>query len=227
MSTRNKERDTLFSFYGTKKKIAGLYPAPKYDTIIEPFAGAAAYSLHGDNWKKRVILYDIDPKIVAVWDHLIKATKEDILRLPNVVPGDKVTDFDLIDAPRWLIGFCINPGSSCPKITASKRSHWARYREQIANSVDKIKHWTINRETYEEIENLEATWFIDPPYQKAGKYYKGHGKIDFAKLGEWCKSRKGQVIVCENQGADWLPFRFLTEHRGSMQKNTEVIWTNE
>jgi 16S rRNA G966 N2-methylase RsmD len=77
------------------------------------------------------------------------------------------------------------------------------------------------------IANVEATWFIDPPYQKAGKYYTGHNKMDFEKLGEWCKSRKGQVIVCENQGADWLPFRFLTEHRGSMQKNTEVIWTND
>lgn len=28
-------------------------------------------------------------------------------------------------------------------------------------------------------------------------------------------------------GADWLPFRFLAEHRGSRQKNIEVVWYND
>lgn len=46
----------MWTYYGTKKRIAKNYPAPIYDTIIEPFAGAAQYSLYGDNWKKKVIL---------------------------------------------------------------------------------------------------------------------------------------------------------------------------
>lgn len=51
--------------------------------------------------------------------------------------------------------------------------------------------------------------------------------MNYEFLGKWCKERQGQVMVCENQGADYLPFRFLTEHMGSIQKNIEVIWTNE
>ena len=35
----------MFSYYGSKNKIAKLYPLPKYDLIIEPFAGAAWYSV--------------------------------------------------------------------------------------------------------------------------------------------------------------------------------------
>lgn len=216
----------MFSFYGTKKKLAKLYDSPKYNSIIEPFAGAAGYSLYGDNWKKNVILYDADPKIVAVWDFLISASKEDILNLPDVFVGQKVTDFELTKAQKYLIGFCINTGSSCPKITASKRTGWNKYKLVIADSIHKIKHWKIINASYEAIENQEATWFIDPPYQKAGKYYFGHSKIDFKKLGAWCQDRQGQVIVCENDGADWLPFQFLAKHRGSMQSNTEVIWKN-
>lgn len=38
----------MWSYYGTKKKIAKYYPSPQYDKIIEPFAGAAQYSLYGD-----------------------------------------------------------------------------------------------------------------------------------------------------------------------------------
>jgi len=215
----------MFSYYGTKKKLGKLYPPPKYKTIIEPFAGAAGYSLlYPDN---QVILYDTNPKICAVWDFLIHANKKDILSLPDVQTGQKVTDFGLSDPEKWLIGFCINPGSTTPKITASKRAKWASYKTDIANRVDKIKHWVIIRGSYSSIPNKEATWFVDPPYQKAGKYYFGYSQMDFQNLGLWIRQRFGQVIACENAGADYLPFTFLAEHRGSMQKNTEVIWLNE
>ncbi len=50
--------------------------------------------------------------------------------------------------------------------------------------------------------------------------------IDYSGLAEWCKTRKGQVIVCEQLGADWLPFRELTKIKGLKNKSTEVIWTN-
>jgi hypothetical protein len=50
-------------------------------------------------------------------------------------------------------------------------------------------------------------------------------------LKEWCKTRDGQVIVCENEGADWLPFSPVAKRRGitgRYQKSsaTEVVWVN-
>lgn len=115
---------------------------------------------------KKVKLYDTNPKIYLVWKYLIEATKEQILALPDIETGQKVTDFNLSEAEKYLIGFCINPGSSCPKITASKRCKWTKYKENIANTVDKIKHWEIYQDSYENIPNQVATWHIDPPYQK-------------------------------------------------------------
>lgn len=103
--------------------------------------------------------------------------------------------------------------------------------ERIASQVPHIRHWTISQASYDTIPNLKATWFIDPPYQVAGRAYRFHD-IDYPALGEWCRGRSGQVVVCENAGADWLPFRpFRTikglEGRRGGKKSEEAIWTND
>lgn len=35
----------FFTYFGGKYRIAPRYPKPQYNTIIEPFAGSAGYSL--------------------------------------------------------------------------------------------------------------------------------------------------------------------------------------
>ena len=76
--------------------------------------------------------------------------------------------------------------------------------------------------------NENATWFIDPPYEFGGEHYKNGTKdIDFAILGDWCKSRNGQTIVCENMKANWLPFKPMVKIQGACQTfTTEAIWSN-
>ena len=75
-----------------------------------------------------------------------------------------------------------------------------------------------------DIPNEKATWFIDPPYQFGGKYYRHNGKkIDYEFLGEWCKNRDGQVIVCENHKADWMEFEPLVGISGQLHKTTECV----
>ena len=99
--------------------------------------------------------------------------------------------------------------------------------KRIAKTLFKIRHWKIIHGSYEDLENVEATWFIDPPYKFGGEHYKESSKnLDFAELGKWCKSRNGQVIVCENTKADWLPFLPMKEMSGSKHKTIEAIWSN-
>jgi hypothetical protein len=108
-------------------------------------------------------------------------------------------------------------------------SFWGeRVRSTIAAQVESIRHWKIFERSYEDCPaGQDMTWFIDPPYQKAGQHYKyGAELLDYKKLAAWCKSRPGQVVVCENEGADWLPFDKLghvkTTRRG--RKSKEVYW---
>jgi 16S rRNA G966 N2-methylase RsmD len=83
-------------------------------------------------------------------------------------------------------------------------------RERIAGQLSSIRHWKIAEADYAEAPDVRATWFVDPPYEGAGRYY-AHSRIDYAELAQWSRSRQGQVIVCENEGATWLPFRpFMT-----------------
>lgn len=215
----------MWSYYGSKSKIVNLYPPPKYGKIIEPFAGSARYSL---KWfDKEVTIMDKYEVIVDVWNYLKQASKKDIITLPDLKRGQKVDDFNLTKEEKYLIGFCINGGSSSPKKTAKDYNTWPESKKRIADNVWKIKHWKVIRGTYEDLENESATWFIDPPYQFGGEWYVESTKnIDFKKLGEWCKSRNGQIIVCENTKADWMDFKPMVDMQGSVYKTTEAIWSN-
>jgi len=58
--------------------------------------------------------------------------------------------------------------------------------------------------------------------------------VNYTHLADWCQSRQGQTIVCENAVADWLPFKTLTAQRRGIHYGTadeskagEVIWTQE
>jgi len=221
----------FFSYFGGKYMRALHYPAPVHRTIVEPFAGAAGYSVR--HHERQVILYDTSPYIAGVWRYLLHASSFDIRRLPLVQPGDDVQSLKIPQEARWLIGFWINQGSSVPKRTVGGRQsnkragHYATWaepaRERLAWQVDQIRHWRFVEGDCRDAPNVEATWFIDPPYEKH-PYYPD--KIDsYVTLANWCRGRNGQVIVCETEGATWLPFKPITTVAGTLHRGTtEVVW---
>ncbi len=219
----------MFSYYGSKSKVVHLYPKPKFDKIIEPFAGSARYSLK--YFDRDVLLVDKYEVIVRVWKWLQKASPKDILSLPDLKLGDKINrdDFDCIEQA-WLMGFIINQGVSSPRLTVSMMATEEKMKRQkrfIAENLYKIKHWRVELGSYEDIPNQEACWFIDPPYQFGGEYYwTGNKHIDYEILADWCISRAGQVIVCENTKANWMSFYSLQEMTGTAHTTTEAIWSN-
>lgn len=217
----------MFSYYGSKSKIVKYYPPPKYDKIIEPFAGSAIYSLKYYNKQIELIeKYDI---LVKLWNWLIhEATEKDILTLPAVSENDMIDSFtSLSQEEKWLMGFSLNRGSAQPKNKVKKFSDgWENTKIRIANNLHKIRHWKITEGDYRTTENQEATWFIDPPYQFGGQWYR-HNKIDYTILREFCESRNGQVILCENTKADWIEITPLIKIQGAKNTNTvEAIWSN-
>jgi site-specific DNA-adenine methylase len=221
----------MFYYYGRKDKIFKYYPTPKHDTIIEPFAGSAVYSLK--NYKKNIIILDKDERIINIWNYLKTATTGEILSLPLLVRGQTLNDEEfnnLTLVQKDLISFFTNPSSAQPKRSVGKFNIWhEKNRKRLSEDVNKIKHWEIVLGDYRDFPNQEATWFIDPPYQgNGGKYYKhGNKDMNYNELADWVQSRQGQVIVCENNEADWLPFRPLKELQGQRHNKIEVIWEND
>lgn len=229
----------FFKFYGGKWRDAiKNYPAPRYKTIVEPFAGSAGFSVRYAHLD--VVLCEADPIIAAVWQYLTKVSPKEILDIPDVPPDGTVDDLSIAQEAKWLVGFWLNAGVSRPRKRPSQwmRSGYSpgtfwgdRARNTIASQVDHIRHWKVYNCSYVDCPVTGgATWFVDPPYQHAGRYYAyGSGNIDFEHLGDWCRSLEGQVIVCENEGAKWLPFRALASVRtarvGRISK--EAVWTND
>lgn len=221
-------KSSFFSFYGSKFQASrrGRYPPPKHQTIIEPFAGSAGYSTQYHDHD--IILYDINHNTVRLWEYLIKVTEQEILSLPDISAGSTVDDYDLTRPQKQLIGFWINGASVRPKRSPGRYNGWnVARREAIASQLPKIRHWKIHNQSYQMCQGPEpATWFIDPPYQEKGHYYPfTSGGIKYEELSQYCRGRKGQVIVCENEGANWLPFAPLYSMTGaSNNRQVEVAY---
>jgi len=217
----------MFSYFGGKGRIAGKYPDPKHDTIVEPFAGGARYSLYGDNWRRLVILRDVNPHVIAAWRWLQQATYNDVMSLPLIDTKQVVPDH-MPRAVRTLLGYWVNKGTARPRRTAGCRITSIAMREQVALSLHKIRHWDIALGSHDAIPNIRATWFIDPPYQSGGKgkQYPYCAPIDYDALASWTQSRRGQVIACDIDDAQWLPFRPLVTANGQRAPQREGIWTN-
>jgi len=226
----------MWSYYGNKNRISKHYPKPMYNTIIEPFSGSAWYSVLHRN--KNIILNEKYNIVHDIWNWLIKdCDPKTILNNTDFYKGDNIKDKDLRKEHLDLIGFCINRASVAPcnivqewSCQSKNKPNWASttsYQlKRIGKLLPEIKHWEVKFGDYKNLPNIEATWFIDPPYQVGGEFYK-ESQIDYEELAEWCLSRKGQVIVCENDNANWLPFEPLLDFAGLRKRTTEVIWTNK
>lgn len=223
----------MWSYYGAKTNIVGLYPKPKHGNIIEPFAGTARYSLK--YFDRDVLLVDKYEVIIKIWKWLQLCSENDILTLPRrIKPKETLDDykFDCIEA-KWLMGFLVSYGVEAPRLIATdKHLHRPNFINfsliRISKQLFKIRHWKFLHESYENIENKKATWFIDPPYQYGGhSYIHSNKNIDFNHLNSWSREREGQVIVCESMKADWMDFIPMATHKGRTGMQQEGIWSNE
>lgn len=229
------------SYFGGKSKLAKYYPPPEHALIIEPFAGMAAYSwLHrrdSTGKQRQVWINDLDPKTFSIWKFLTSPDACDIVEefVPETVePGMKVSEL-IPEAFPGLIEYCraeANQGTQGGKgthdqITSMGAKCWKVKRKALI-VIPEVSNWTITNVDYRQLANVNATWFIDPPYIVNGKRYRmGSDLIDYEELGWWCLGRQGLKIVCENYPADWLPFEKMEHPRVSIRSRYQKANTPE
>lgn len=228
----------FFTYYGGKWRSAPKYPAPTELRLVEPFAGSAGYATRYPDLG--VTLVDANPVIVGIWQYLTTASSHEIGRLP--LHFDHVDELGIPLEARDLIGFWLNKGVAAPRRSPSAwmrsgirpGSFWGeQVRDRIASQVDRIRHWRVIHASYDTLDPTErATWFVDPPYEGGqGSHYQ-YGVGNYAALAAWCQQLNGQAIVCERDGATWLPFSSLhaakAMHGGKRSGvSAEAIWTND
>jgi site-specific DNA-adenine methylase len=234
----------VFYYYGGKRRLAKFYPAPKHDVIIEPFAGSAAYALRhldpstGAGTVQRVILVEKDRRVCDMWDRLLAMDLADLTNYPIPKAGERTDDFLLMTSA------CSNRIARTESMIVTTRMPVVieRMFRRIGSVLPHAKgRVEVIHGDFTKAPNDEATWFIDPPYQVNGRARAGTDRaqglgyardcdsstIDYAALAAWCQERSGQVIVCEQSGATWLPFQHLRWARDSIgNKAAEVVWLN-
>lgn len=215
----------MWSYYGSKSKLVKYYPTPRFNKIIEPFAGSARYSLQ--HWENDVLLVDKSEEVIATWNYLKKCSISDIMGLPTLKQGMLINELSVSLEEKIFLGYMAGIASSRPrnKVSSFASIQFARGNKlkKVADNLHKIKHWVIQLGDYLNIPNQTATWFIDGPYEFGGLYYQ-HNLINYNQLGGWSKSRLGQRIICENQKATWLDFIPLKNLKGANNKQLiEVV----
>lgn len=215
----------MFSYYGAKTKIVDLYPVPKTDKVVEPFAGSARYSLK--YFEKDVTLYETFLKPFKVWEFLIQATEKDILSLPDVNVGDDIRKIEwLSNAERWLMGYQLQRGNARPGCLVNARCRWNTDKLRIAKEVHKVKHWKIYNESGMNHVWENATYFIDPPYT-VQKHGYTHGEVDYHVIATKVQNEKGFHIVCGNSDDHWLDFIPLTNMQGISKSHVECVYIQD
>jgi 16S rRNA G966 N2-methylase RsmD len=233
----------MFYYYGGKARLAGKYPAPRHPLIIEPFAGAAGYSMHhlrrGN--AERAILVEKDPRVVALWRRLLALSPAEVLAIPIPEVGTVTDDF-LYMTTATSNGVAgsrrMTVTSRMPELVGMMARRIADLLPYVAGRVEVIEG------DYRAAPLVDATWFVDPPYQPhvdkvtstktANPQGMGYAPgctaalLDFDELGRWCGALPGQVIAVEQAGADWLPFQALASSADSQgRRKAEVIWTSD
>lgn len=237
---------TIFSYAGSKayfmQSKVQLYPKPKHDLLIEAFCGGASYSLK--YYKHQVWLNDLNPETYKAWLFLVSPGALDLAHkyTPKLKQGDrldKMLDPRCPEGLRIVLSWSINQGigglsGSWNQLTAFGAECYPRLLPKLEYWLPKIAHWNVTNLDYRELPNLKATWFLDPPYQYNPVKYR-FCRMNYKTFSYWCRSRKGQAIVCDNTDADYLPFKpirssYLGLRKGKAGNTTkagEAIWTNE
>jgi DNA adenine methylase len=190
--------------------------------LIEPFAGGGIVSLTAasERYSQKIIMAELDPEIAAVWETIlgnennwlanrilnfeltIDNINSEFLRENKLV---RDTALCTILKNRTYHGGIITKGSGLLKHGENGKGILSRWYprtlyDRIKN-IDKIKQYITFRfedafDLIEEyIENVDAYFFIDPPYTKAAKRLYTLYDIDHEKLFEKVSRIRGRFML--------------------------------
>jgi site-specific DNA-adenine methylase len=233
----------FFKWFGSKWHNTAHYPEPCFNTIIEPFAGSASYSLHYADHD--VVIYDANCQLLDLWAWLINsATYDNIKAIPLNIPiNTDIRTLSLDYGQQLLLKHWQRTNNVSKTWLISKWTNqpgqWtSNTRARLAEQIYAIKHWKIAMPSFKEC----GTYFIDPPYQYNYRYKSsnllyefGSNETDYELLATSIKNLPipNQVIVCEarhpntNVKPKWLPFQDFRESITCRRRKGDRLYSKE
>jgi hypothetical protein len=172
---------------------------------------------------------EADSALVDAWNRLVVLGPEGVQALV-----DSWMREDFVDDPLCSLlsrrPALFAKGKGCAITDGWSRIHLPLVSRYICGVLPYASTIDYRLGDYRGAPDIEATWFIDPPYEHvgAGGYSLGSGGIDYGELADWCLSRRGLVIVCEGPDADWLPFESIGSVVGiGGSVKPEYVWVRD
>lgn len=201
-------------YSGSKKRLLKYLPAPPLNTatIVEPFAGSAAYGLHYK--PKSLILAEANTDVRELWEWLATtATEQDLKELEAKKPTEKV-DIRSLGLPK--------PQETLMRLSISgayvgQLSSFVAYPQHsfdlsgVAAALSYIRRSVRIERDFRDTEGLNALYFVDPPYLGTqGNYHdksKKHdmtGDVSADDLKHFIHGIKSPVLFTYGEGAPEL-----------------------
>jgi DNA adenine methylase len=194
--------------------------------LVEPFAGGGIVSLTVafENLAENVLMVELDDEIAAVWDTItsgegdwlshqilhFEMSRESAIKETQRIPKSrKEKAFQTIIKNRTLHGGILAAGSGFLKNGEAGKGILSRwYPSTLAKRINDIKH-VLPKIRFEQGDafvvlnrhkkDLDAVYFIDPPYtaggKKAGSRLYTHFSVDHDMLFKKCSELAGDFIM--------------------------------
>jgi DNA adenine methylase len=226
------------------------------NTLLEPFAGGGIVSLTAafENLAKKVVMVELDEEIAAVWQVIFggngQKLAEKILNFNlntqnvNLILESDINSledkaFRTILKNRVFHGGILASGAGKIKNGENGKginSRW--YPKTLYNRISSMNHISqkvnfIKGDGFDTIKNyisnIDAYFFIDPPYTLAGRRLYNHHQIDHDKLFQLCSVIKGKFLLTydESDEVKSLAKKYSLETELIPMKTTHHIQKNE
>lgn len=208
----------MFPYSGSKRRFQHILPAPpsEADVVVEPFAGALAYSeIHRP---ARVAWAEAAPLVRGVLNYLAEeATIESLAYLESTQPTQNIDCFlhqkvfSLTDEETTLVrlktsGLYVGQLSSRVLYPQHKLT-FKRAKEALgwfqAASAGGFHDY---KDVPEDLKKSPTAWWvIDPPYlDTSANYQKGHGTFNPQEFRDWFATLETRGMVLYGDGAEAL-----------------------
>jgi len=189
------------------RKLIYQYMPDDFDIYIEPYLGGGAIFL-GYSFKpnQKIILNDMDTKLISMWKLLQKGVDGDIekYKTTNIKKLTKLRDTKSKKDLDILVSFIINSSSTYGSTGVGKIYNPYNPYNKLKKMDDykkKLKNVQILNKSYDEIlkkyDNKNAFFYLDPPYENSKNMYK-HEDFNYINLASNLKKIKGKFMLSIN-----------------------------
>lgn len=200
----------IFCRMGSKATLRNLIPKhfPKtFNKYVEAFVGGGAIFFYNDFKDKKVILNDLDNKLMLNYRRIKSGLSGDISKydsndldyLKNIYNKKGGTTMDKF--VRFILEGCNTFGGKGQGAPLYKNSNPAPKLKKLDLYKNKLSDVTLTSKDYKNVikqnDGVNTFFYLDPPYEKSKRLYE-KGVLDLEELRDIIKKIKGKFLLSIN-----------------------------